>query len=79
MRVIMRTSSAGPTGVQLSGREYDLPEKEAQELIKAGAAVPARDAGVETATKKPGENAGNRTSSQRNGQKGNGKDASDEE
>lgn len=70
MRVTMRTLAAGPDGTMHPDKTYDLPPKQAQELIKAGAAVAAEPKApavpvqrpVEPATK-PGGN-----SSRKNGE-----------
>lgn len=40
MRVTMRTTSAGPAGTMLAGREYEVPDDEARDLIGCGAATP---------------------------------------
>lgn len=41
MKIKMQTTSAGPDGVRLAGREYDVPEAEAADLLNGGYAVPA--------------------------------------
>lgn len=39
MKIRMRTTSAGPAGVRDYGREYDVPESEARDLIAGHYAV----------------------------------------
>lgn len=39
MKIIMRMTAAGPDGVKLAGQVVDVPDKEARDLIQAGAAV----------------------------------------
>lgn len=54
MRIVMRTTSAGPEGTRWAGGTYDLPEDEAKDLLASGSAVPAerstRAAAAETAS-----------------------------
>lgn len=40
MKILMKTTSAGPTGVMHAGREYDLPDAEARDIIACGAGTP---------------------------------------
>lgn len=63
MRVRMLTLSAGPGGVFLPGREYELDSVEAQALCAGGYAVPVPRAGksIEDASTRPPENAAKRT------------------
>lgn len=45
MKITMRVTAAGPAGVKMSGRTYDVPEAEGQGLVQGGyAAVAAADA-----------------------------------
>lgn len=46
MKVKMRTTAAGPAGVQQAGGTYDLPDATARAFIAAGAADPAEPARV---------------------------------
>lgn len=49
MRVLMKTTSAGPEGTRRAGQTYDVPTAEGQALIAGGYAEPARSVPVETA------------------------------
>ena len=51
MKVKMLTLQAGPKGVREPGKEYDVPDKEAKELIAGGYAQPV---GVEKAASRRG-------------------------
>jgi hypothetical protein len=58
MRIVMKTNSAGPEGTRWAGKEYDVPDKEAKELIDGKYAEPAKSKKVERATAEPdGEDA----------------------
>ena len=45
MKVRMKTTSAGPDGIRHPDQVFDLPKAEANDLIKAGAAVAVPSAG----------------------------------
>ena len=49
MQIRMKTTSAGPTGTMHAGRQYDVPDEEARDLIQCGAAAPV-DRGTRAAT-----------------------------
>ena len=61
MKVKMLTLDAGPDGVRQAGKIYEVPEKEAKELVKGGYAIdathlaPARRAAPERATGRRGK------------------------
>lgn len=40
MRIVMRKTASGPDGTLHEGREYDVPESEARDLIGCQAAAP---------------------------------------
>lgn len=55
MLINMKTLSAGPEGNRLPGKNYEVPDKEAKELIAGGYAVEAkREAAPERATARRG-------------------------
>jgi len=63
MNIRMLALQAGPNGVREIGKEYDVPEKEAKELINGGYAEPVKAKDVEavvepTAEKKADKNKG---------------------
>lgn len=41
MKIKMKNTSAGPEGAKLAGHVYDVPEKEAKELLEGGYAEKA--------------------------------------
>lgn len=65
MRIRMNTLSAAPTGVRLAGREYEVPDAEARQLLAGGYAVAVNPApattesgtGRENTAKPPAANA----------------------
>lgn len=57
MKVKMRTTSAGPRGVLDAGKVYDLPAKQAEELVEGGYAVEIASQKLERATAAKGERA----------------------
>lgn len=60
MRIRMTKTAAGPDGVKMAGKVYDVPVREAQTLVAAGAAVylekpPQPEPVMETASIQPEE------------------------
>jgi hypothetical protein len=91
MKIKMRTLSASPQGVLEPGKEYDLDEKFAKDLVAGGYAVPAKKQApasaasaavepVETAVVEPeAEKAIRRTAPHRAGRTNPGKDTKKKE
>ncbi len=54
MKITMRVTAAGPAGVKLAGRTYDVPEAEAKGLLSGGyAGIAAAAAKVAPAAPAP--------------------------
>lgn len=54
MKIRMRTTSAGPTGVLRAGHVYSLGDVEAKQLLAGGYADPVKASDAETADAAPG-------------------------
>jgi hypothetical protein len=55
MKVKLRTTMAGPEGVHLAGKEVDLPDDQAEDLLLRGFADFVRTEETETAVSSPPE------------------------
>lgn len=56
MKITMRVTAAGPAGVKMAGRTYDVPDAEAKDLMSggyAGLAVAAAKVALAPAVAKP--------------------------
>lgn len=64
MRLKMLRTAAGPSGTWLAGKTYAVADEMAKALVKSGSAealdAPAEVEKVETAARKPAENAAKR-------------------
>ncbi len=55
MKIKMLKTSAGPDGIKISGGIYDVPDKEAKELVARKAAVIIEPKKIESASVEPFE------------------------
>jgi hypothetical protein len=65
MKVKLRTTMAGPEGVHLAGKEVDLPDDQAEDLLLHGFADFVRTDEAETAVEPPPEESAVKAESKR--------------
>lgn len=76
MRIVMKTTSAGPEGTRRAGQSYEVSADEGKALIAGGYAEPSRSVPAETADGNQGDENAERKPS---GNRGRGRKGADEE